>query len=138
AASAASVRLIPSGVTSNAHAMISAIGKPMMINKTTNRIAQFGTSKTGRTCAMPCESAHPPTMYATATLYTLRRFNSEKKEGFSLMVPDWPATGRRVFGTRQRNAGRRDIRKEKGLSRVVSGRNRGRHKQCRATGTSHQ
>jgi len=26
------VRLIPSGVASNAHAMISAIGKPMMIN----------------------------------------------------------------------------------------------------------
>ena len=43
-------------------------GKPMMINKTTKRIAQFGTSKTGSTCAMPCESAHPPTMYATATL----------------------------------------------------------------------
>src|SRR5262245_26703088 len=101
-------------------------------------MTQFGTLKTGNTCATPCESAHPPTMYATATLYTLRRFNSEKNEGFSLMVSDFPATGRQVFGTRRRSVDRRGIRKEKVLSPAGSGRNRESRKHCRASGTSHR
>src|SRR6266480_4957010 len=46
---------------------------------------QFGTPNTGKTCAMPWASAQPATTYATATLYTLRRFSSPKKVfGFTL------------------------------------------------------
>jgi hypothetical protein len=52
-ASASSARLSPSGVISNAHAKMSAMGKPMAIKNTINRITQFGTSKTGKTCAIP-------------------------------------------------------------------------------------
>src|SRR5438093_6429018 len=46
---------------------------------------QFETPNTGKTCAMPWASAQPATTYATATLYTLRRFSSPKKVfGFTL------------------------------------------------------
>src|SRR5215475_10789851 len=48
-------------------------------------MTQLGTAKTGSTCAKPWARAHPATMYATATLYTLRRFSSPKKVlGFTL------------------------------------------------------
>src|SRR5262249_389510 len=50
AASADSVRLIPSGVSSNAQATISATGKPSAVTRITSRIAQFGISRNGNTC----------------------------------------------------------------------------------------
>jgi hypothetical protein len=52
-ASAVSVRLIPSGVISNIHARTSAIGKPMMMSRTIDRMTQVGTSNTGKTWAIP-------------------------------------------------------------------------------------
>ncbi len=42
--------LIPSGVISNAHDKTSATGNPRASSKTTRRMAQFGTSKNGKTC----------------------------------------------------------------------------------------
>ena len=48
--SATSVRLIPSGVSSNAHAITSAIGNPMMISTMIKRTTQFGISKNGNIC----------------------------------------------------------------------------------------
>jgi hypothetical protein len=48
--STSSVRFKPSGVSSNAHAITSAIGNPIAIANTINRTAQFGISKNGKTC----------------------------------------------------------------------------------------
>ena len=45
-----SVRLSPSGVHSKIHATIMATGKPSRSEITTNRTAQFGMSKNGKTC----------------------------------------------------------------------------------------
>src|SRR5881398_502419 len=50
ARSTSSVRLIPSGVSSNAQAMTRAIGNPAATNTITNRTTQFGISKNGKTC----------------------------------------------------------------------------------------
>src|SRR5438552_3023128 len=50
ARSTPSVRFNPSGVNSKAHAMTSAMGKPITIASTTSRTAQFGMSKNGKTC----------------------------------------------------------------------------------------
>src|SRR5437868_2287958 len=52
-ASASSARLSPSGVISNAHAKMSAMGKPMTIKTTISRTISFGTPNTGKTCAIP-------------------------------------------------------------------------------------
>src|SRR6266705_279674 len=49
ARSTSSVRLIPSGVSSNAHAITSAIGNPITTASTINRMAQLGISKNGKT-----------------------------------------------------------------------------------------
>ena len=40
----------PSGVSSKAHAMMSAMGKPITMNRTMSRTPQFGISKNGKTC----------------------------------------------------------------------------------------
>ncbi len=68
ARSTSSVRFKPSGVSSNAHAITSAIGNPITIASTTRRTAQFGISKNGKTCVATCTSSHPTIAYATATL----------------------------------------------------------------------
>src|SRR4029453_16549716 len=73
-----SVRFSPSGVSSNAHAMISATGKPSAVTKITSRMAQFEISRNGNTCVATWINSQPTTAYATATLYTLRRFSSAK------------------------------------------------------------
>ena len=44
------MRLIPSGVSSKAQAITSAIGNPITISRTTRRIAHVGISKSGKTC----------------------------------------------------------------------------------------
>ena len=48
--STSSVRLIPSGVSSNAQAIMSAIGNPIATKTITNRTTQFGISRNGKTC----------------------------------------------------------------------------------------
>ena len=40
---------------------MSAIGKPITMKKTIRRTIQFGTSNTGKTCAIPWASAQPAT-----------------------------------------------------------------------------
>jgi len=54
--STSSARLIPSGVSSNAHARINAIGKPITSKSTTRRTAQFGISKKGKIWLATCIS----------------------------------------------------------------------------------
>src|SRR5437762_14350147 len=63
-----SVCLIPSGVSSNAHAMTSAIGKPMIIASTISLRAQFGITKIGKNCVVTWNNSQQTTAYATAIL----------------------------------------------------------------------
>src|SRR5437764_14818165 len=80
-------RLIPSGVISKAQDRISATGKPRMSSKTTSRTLQWGISKNGKTWVAIWIRSQATTPYATATLYTLRRFNSPKSSfGFIARV----------------------------------------------------
>src|SRR5262249_60431268 len=60
-ASATSVRLIPSGVASNAHAITSAIGNPIAISTITRRTTQFGISRNGKIWVAICAINQPTT-----------------------------------------------------------------------------
>src|SRR5437867_10918605 len=68
---------------------------------------QFETPNTGKTCAMPWASAQPATTYATATLYTLRRFSSPKKVfGFTLRsCATWHLQAMYIVGQPRRLSG---------------------------------
>jgi hypothetical protein len=56
-----SVRLIPSGVSSNAHAMMSAIGKPSAITATNTFVVHDGASKVGNKIDAACSSSQATT-----------------------------------------------------------------------------
>jgi hypothetical protein len=60
--------LNPSGVSSNAQAITSAIGKPIAMTSTTRRTAWFGISKNGKTCVATWTSSQPTTAQTAATL----------------------------------------------------------------------
>src|SRR5438270_3440209 len=60
-----SVRLIPSGVISNAHAITSATGKPTKASTTTAVVRPSGRCNAGTTVAVTCISNQPTTAYAT-------------------------------------------------------------------------
>src|SRR5438552_19052410 len=79
-----SERRIPSGVSSNAHARISATGKPRITAVTNTFITQGGASKVGNRMEAAWINSHATIAYATATLYTLRRFSSVKKVAGSM------------------------------------------------------
>src|SRR4030095_5376595 len=74
--STSSARLIPSGVSSNAQARISAIGKPSAITATKTFIVHGGASKVGNKIDAACSNSHATIAQAIATLYTSRRFGS--------------------------------------------------------------
>src|SRR6516225_6284063 len=67
-ASTSSVRFNPSGVSSNAHAITSAIGNPIATATITNLTTQLGISRNGKTCVAICIDSQPTIAYATATL----------------------------------------------------------------------
>src|SRR5207244_11602398 len=71
-----SARLIPSGVSSNAHARIKATGNPRMTAVTNTFITHGGASKVGNRIEAAWINSHATIAYATATLSTLRRFSS--------------------------------------------------------------
>src|SRR5207245_4035176 len=56
-----SVRLIPSGVSSNAQARLNATGNPIPSSNTTRRTAQLGISKNGKTCVATCINSQATT-----------------------------------------------------------------------------
>ena len=63
-----SARLIPSGVSSNAHARISATGKPRITALTNTFITHEGASNVGKRIEAAWTSSHATIAYATATL----------------------------------------------------------------------
>src|SRR5205823_14801903 len=79
-----SERLSPSGVRSNAQARISATGKPRITAVTNTFITHEGASNVGNRMEVAWIRSQATIAYATATLYTLRRFNSVKKMAGSI------------------------------------------------------
>ena len=69
-------RAIPDGVSSNAHASISDIGKPAMTSATTSVTVHFGSVRAGNRTSAAWMTPQPTTTYTVATLTTLRRRSS--------------------------------------------------------------
>src|SRR6266480_1584271 len=78
-AETSAVRFIPSGVISNAHEIATARMKPSARNTVSAFMTQVGASNVGNKIEAAWNNSQATTAYATATLYTLRRFSSAKK-----------------------------------------------------------
>src|SRR5439155_26970804 len=79
-----SARLIPSGVSSNAHARISATGNPRITAVTNTFITHGGASNVGKRMEPAWINNHATIAYATTTLQTLRHLSSVKKVAGSM------------------------------------------------------